>query len=208
MPQRFTRRFSCSRSCDTIFIQCRQIQPVRGREKHRLKIIRNFWSQESTMTLTDAILYITLFCVALITISVVAAPSRFGTQHVCVTLLASEHAHTHRTHRGTQKAHVCVSPDETRVKLTVAAKPGGSCSIFMRSSRFIPWNKSATWEFHTVAPSCDFARQPVDDAGLYKDNFFFSVIITSMLRFEQQQEFRASLLLFLPLCLKAHVIAN
>lgn len=116
-----------SRSCDTIFIQRRQIQPVKGRKKHRLKIISNFWSQESTMTLTDAILYITLFYVALITISVVAAVSRFGMQHVLVTLLASEHAHTHHTHRGTQKAHVYVSPDETRVKLTVTAKPGGSC---------------------------------------------------------------------------------
>lgn len=54
------------------------------------------------MTLTDAILYITLFCVALITISVVAAASRFGTQHVFVTLLASEHAsHTQRHTKGT-----------------------------------------------------------------------------------------------------------
>lgn len=54
------------------------------------------------MTLTDAILYITLFCVALITISVVAAPSRFGTQHVFVKLLASEHAsHTQRHTKGT-----------------------------------------------------------------------------------------------------------
>lgn len=80
------------------------------------------------MTLTDAILYVTLFCVALITISVVASavPLWYATRF-CVTLPASEHAHTHRTHRGTQKAHVYVSPDETRVKLTVAAKPGGSC---------------------------------------------------------------------------------
>lgn len=44
--------------------------------------------------------------------------------------------------------------------------------------------------------------------ALQRSLFFPSVIITSVLRFEQQQEFRAWLLLFLQLCLKAHVITN